>query len=67
MVLNLFVKQLNKIARKWTRQMAMTSIRSKENTPPVRFMHNSKEAAALQHDKRFRIQPKTKLATNQRI
>jgi hypothetical protein len=42
-------------------------LKQKKNTPRVRFMHYNKEAAALQHDKRLRIQPKTKLATNRRI
>jgi hypothetical protein len=65
MVVDMYGKQQNKIAWRWTKQMAMTSIKSKKkNTPRVSLCTTTKRAA-LQRDKRFRIQSKTKLATNQ--
>jgi predicted oxidoreductase len=66
MVVDLYGKQQNKIAWIWTKQMAMTSIISKKNTPRVSLCTTTKRAA-LQRDKRFRIQSKTKLATNQNL
>jgi hypothetical protein len=45
MVIDLSGKQKSKIAWRWTKQMAMTSIRRKKHSSS-QFMHNSKGSSA---------------------